>query len=108
MVILADANGLLLETVGDAEFLDRADRVALAAGASWDENQRGTNAIGTTLLEETPIEVLGGEHFLESNGFLTCCASPIFGPDGRLIGVLDISGDYRAPQRHTLGLRLPR
>lgn len=104
MVILADANGLLLETVGDAEFLDRADRVALAAGASWDENQRGTNAIGTTLLEETPIEVLGGEHFLESNGFLTCCASPIFGPDGRLIGVLDISGDYRAPQRHTLGL----
>ena len=104
MVILADANGLLLETVGDAEFLDRADRVALAAGASWDENQRGTNAIGTTLLEETPIEVLGGEHFLANNGFLTCCASPIFGPDGRLIGVLDISGDYRAPQRHTLGL----
>ena len=104
MVILADANGLLLETVGDADFLNRADRVALTAGASWDENQRGTNAIGTTLLEEAPIAVLGGEHFMERNSFLTCCASPIFGPDGRLIGVLDISGDYRNQQHHTLGL----
>jgi len=104
MVILADANGLLLETVGDPDFVDRADRVALAPGASWDENQRGTNAIGTALAEERPVEVLGGEHFLEHNGFLTCCASPIFGPDGALIGVLDISGDYRATQRHTLGL----
>ena len=84
--------------------MDRADRVALAAGASWDENQRGTNAIGTALSEERPIEVLGAEHFLEHNGFLTCCASPIFGPDGKLIGVLDISGDYRIAQSHTLGL----
>ncbi len=104
MVILADANGLLLETVGDADFVDRADRVALLAGASWDENLRGTNAIGTALSEEMPVAVLGAEHFLEHNGFLTCCASPIFGPDGRLIGVLDISGDYRSQQRHTLGL----
>src|SRR5574343_1210270 len=104
MVILADANGLLLETVGDADFVGRADRIALAAGASWDENIRGTNAIGTALLEESPIAVLGAEHFLEHNSFLTCCASPIFGPDGRLVGVLDISGDYRNHQRHTLGL----
>jgi transcriptional regulator of acetoin/glycerol metabolism len=104
MVILANANGLLLETVGDPDFVDRADRVALMAGASWDENQRGTNAIGTTLADESPTEVLGGEHFLAHNNFLTCCASPIFGPDGSLLGVLDISGDYRHYQRHTLGL----
>lgn len=104
MVILANANGLLLETVGDPDFVDRADRVALSAGASWDETLRGTNAIGTALSEEMPVAVLGGEHFLEYNGFLTCCASPIVGPDGRLIGVLDISGDYRSQQRHTLGL----
>ena len=104
MVILADASGLLLETVGDPDFVCRADRVRLAAGASWDETLRGTNAIGTALAEEQPVAVLGGEHFMESNAFLTCCASPIFGPDGRLIGVLDISGDYRTQQRHTLGL----
>lgn len=104
MVILADANGLLLDTVGDPDFVDRADRVALTAGASWDENQRGTNAIGTALAEEAATEILGVEHFLSHNGFLTCCACPIFGPDGHLVGVLDISGDYRSYQSHTLGL----
>ena len=104
MVILADANGLLLDTVGDPDFVDRADRVALTAGASWDENQRGTNAIGTALVEEAPTEILGAEHFLSHNNFLTCCACPIFGPDGQLLGVLDISGDYRSYQSHTLGL----
>ncbi len=104
MVVLADANGLLLETVGDPDFVDRADRVALLAGASWDETLRGTNAIGTALSEESPVTILGAEHYLRHNAFLTCCASPIFGPDGHLVGVLDISGDYRSHQRHTLGL----
>ena len=104
MVVLSDANGLLLETVGDAEFVDRADRVTLSAGASWDENLRGTNAIGTALAEEMSAEVLGAEHFLVNNSFLTCCASPIFGPDGRIIGVLNISGDYRVQKHHTMGL----
>lgn len=104
MVVLSDSNGLLLETVGDAEFVDRADRITLSAGASWDENLRGTNAIGTALAEEMPTEVLGAEHFLVNNSFLTCCASPIFGPDGRIIGVLNISGDYRVQKHHTMGL----
>ena len=104
MVILADANGLLLHTLGDPDFVSRADRVTLSPGASWDENRRGTNAIGTALAEEGYAAILGAEHFLEHNSFLTCCASPIFGPDGRLLGVIDISGDYRNQQRHTLGL----
>lgn len=104
MVIMADANGLLLETVGDPDFVGRARRIALSPGANWDENNAGTNAIGTVLAEEQATAIYGGEHFLDQNGFLTCCASPVFGPDGRLIGVLDISGDYRSQQRHTLGL----
>ncbi|MBV8122964.1 MAG: sigma-54-dependent Fis family transcriptional regulator [Paucibacter sp.] len=104
MVVLADAHGLLLESMGDADFVARADRVALTAGACWDENQRGTNAIGTALAEEATVEVLGAEHFLLDNAFLTCCASPIFGPDGHIVGALDISGDHRGHQHHTLGL----
>lgn len=104
MVILADASGLLLDTVGDPEFVDRARRVALSPGATWDENKVGTNAVGTVLAEEKPTAILGAEHFFSQNSFLTCCASPIFGPDGRLLGVLDISGDYRSHQTHTLGL----
>lgn len=104
LVVLADARGLLLRALGDGRFVDRAERVALRPGAIWDERWRGTNAIGTALAEQRPVSVLGGEHFLERNGFLSCTAAPIRDPQGRILGVLDLSGDQRGFQRHTLAL----
>ncbi len=104
MVILADARGMLMHTLGEPDFLSRAERVALAAGASWHEQSRGTNAIGTALAENASVEIHGAEHFLERNGFLTCAAAPIVGANGRLAGILDISGDQRSRHPHTLGL----
>ncbi|MCX7175069.1 MAG: sigma-54-dependent Fis family transcriptional regulator [Proteobacteria bacterium] len=104
MVILADDRGMLLQALGDANFLTRAERVALAPGSSWNERYRGTNAIGTALAEGTPVVVHGAEHYLERNGFLTCAAAPITSPDGRLLGVLDISGEHRSRHPHTFGL----
>ncbi|MEY4909745.1 MAG: hypothetical protein RL260_3463, partial [Pseudomonadota bacterium] len=47
IVLLSDAQGMLLETLGDAAFANRAERVALRPGANWHEQWRGTNAIGT-------------------------------------------------------------
>ncbi|MDD5249772.1 MAG: sigma-54-dependent Fis family transcriptional regulator [Rhodocyclaceae bacterium] len=104
MVILADERGVLVQALGDADFLTRAERVALTAGASWHERHRGTNAIGTALAEGAPVVVHGSEHYLERNGFLTCAAAPITAPDGRLLGVLDISGEHRNRHPHTFGL----
>jgi len=104
MVILADQRGTLVHTLGDADFLSRADRVALSCGANWHEQQRGTNAIGTALVEASGVEIHGAEHFLERNEFLTCTAVPILSARGELLGVLDISGDQRNRHPHTLGL----
>ncbi|RTL56052.1 MAG: sigma-54-dependent Fis family transcriptional regulator [Rhodocyclaceae bacterium] len=104
VVVLADHNGLLLQCLGDAGFLDRAERVALQPGAEWGESVRGTNAVGSALVEEQVVEVIGGEHFLEHNGFLTCSAAPLKDSQGGLMGVLDISGDARGYSPHTRGL----
>ncbi|WPH17168.1 sigma-54-dependent Fis family transcriptional regulator [Variovorax paradoxus] len=104
LVILADAQGMLLEAMGDANFADRAQRVALRPGANWHERWRGTNAIGTALADAAPVVVHAGEHYLDRNGFLTCTAAPITGPDGCMLGVLDISGDHRGHHRHALAL----
>jgi len=104
VVVLADSHGMLMHTLGDPRFVDKAERVALTRGASWHEAHRGTNAIGTALAERSAVEVHGGEHFLERNGILTCAASPIFSATGELLGVLDISGDSRGGHPHTLGL----
>ncbi|MEO8299364.1 MAG: sigma-54-dependent Fis family transcriptional regulator [Burkholderiales bacterium] len=108
LVILADTQGMLLHTLGDTSFADRAARVALRPGAIWTEQWRGTNAIGTALADDAAVVVHGAEHYLERNGFLTCTAAPITDPAGQVLGVLDISGDHRAFQhgqhRHALGL----
>jgi transcriptional regulator of acetoin/glycerol metabolism len=104
MVVLSDSQGVLLHTLGDLDLLSKADRVALKCGATWAENQRGTNAIGTALTESRLIEVHGAEHYLDRNGFLTCAAAPIFSATGKILGALDISGDHRNRHPHTLGL----
>lgn len=104
VVALADRKGVLMHTLGSLDFLQRAERVALACGASWHENDRGTNAIGTALVEASPVEIHGGEHFLERNSFLTCAAAPIVSATGELLGILDVSGDQRGGHPHTLGL----
>ena len=104
VVVLADGQGTLIHTLGDAPFLERAERVALSNGASWQEQHRGTNAIGTALAESRGVEIHGGEHFLAQHEFLTCAASPIVSFNGKLLGILDISGDARAGHPHTLAL----
>jgi len=97
IMVLADATGLVLETWGKGGFLHKAQRYALAPGNQWAEQARGTNAIGTALAALRPCEVSGGEHFLNRNAGLFCSASPVFRPDGRLAGVLDLSAPARTP-----------
>lgn len=104
MVILGDADGTILHALGDQDFMSKAQRVALQPGVSWREDISGTNAIGTALIEKNPVFVMGGEHYFEQNAFLNCSASPILDPHGSIIGVLDLSGDHRQPQEHTMAL----
>jgi len=104
MVILADPQGMLLHSLGDTGFSEKAARVALRPGAIWHEQWRGTNAIGTALAAGTAVVVQGGEHYLQRNAFLACAAAPIVDPAGQLLGVLDISGDQRGYHPHTLSL----
>lgn len=104
LVILTDAGGTILHSLGDPGFVGKARKVSLEPGGVWAENERGTNAIGTCLVEKTPILVHRSEHFTAANQFLTCSASPIFDPRGRISGVLDLSSDGRAYQQHSMAL----
>ncbi|MBL8483762.1 MAG: sigma-54-dependent Fis family transcriptional regulator [Rhodocyclaceae bacterium] len=104
MLVLTDAHGLILHSLGDDDFLQRAEKVALKPGVVWSEEAMGTNAIGTAIAEDSPALVHGPEHFLAVNQFLTCSAIPISDPYGKLAGVLDLSGDWRGYHRHTMAL----
>ena len=104
MVILTDAAGLILHSLGDDDFLAKANKVALQPGALWSEESRGTNAIGTALAENKATLVHGAEHFLEANRFLTCSCMPILDAYGKTVGALDVTGDQRGFHKHTMAL----
>ena len=59
MIALTDASGLILHSLGDDDFLARAQKVALRAGAVWSEEHQGTNAIGMTIAAREAVTVHG-------------------------------------------------
>ncbi len=71
----------------------QADGLGFVEGAHWSESVVGTNAIGTALAEEAPVQLFSAEHFETSQHPWYCSAVPIHDPrDGQLLGVVDISG----------------
>ncbi|ADH89709.1 GAF modulated sigma54 specific transcriptional regulator, Fis family [Ancylobacter novellus DSM 506] len=104
VVILTDADGLILDALGNADFAARAAQVALRPGVMWGESSTGTNAVGTALVEGRPIAVHGGEHYYDPHGILSCSAAPILDPYGQTVGALDLSGPAAVDHRHALGL----
>jgi transcriptional regulator of acetoin/glycerol metabolism len=104
MVILTDAHGTIVHSLGDDDFLEKADRVALKPGVAWSEQSKGTNAIGTAIAERKATLVHADQHYLSANHFLTCSAAPITDYQGNVVGVLDVSGDQRSFHKHTMAL----
>ena len=104
MVVLCDATGTIIHSIGDDDFLARASKVALQPGVNWSESTKGTNAIGTALIEEVPTLVHADEHYMHANHFLTCSAAPILDPRGNILGVLDVTGDRASFHQHTMAL----
>jgi len=104
IVILTDDSGVILHSLGDQDFLNEEQRRSLAPGVSWHEDHRGTNAIGTALIEKSAMTVQGAEHFMAYHHSLSCAAVPIFGAKNELLATLDVSNDFNMPQQHTLAL----
>ncbi|MFA6040693.1 MAG: sigma-54-dependent Fis family transcriptional regulator [Methylophilus sp.] len=104
LVILTDSDGVILRSMGDHHVNNEVQRASFLPGASWSEEHRGTNAIGTALVEQSAISVQGYEHFMAYHHALSCAAVQIFGAKNQLLATLDVSNDLRTPPQHTLAL----
>jgi len=101
---ICDRNGYLTGSAGPYKTLRKADAIHFGPGANWTEKSVGTNAIGTTLANGLPQRIVGREHFCESSQNWICSAAPIFGINGVLHGVVDISGPLQSDHTHGLAL----
>ncbi len=104
MVLLTGTVGVVLHAIGDCDFMARASHAGLQPGVPWSEDCKGTNAIGTAIVEQVPMRVHADEHFLVANHFLTCSAVPVFDHQRRIAGILAVAGDHASFHRHTMAL----
>jgi transcriptional regulator of acetoin/glycerol metabolism len=93
VMLLTDPGGMILELAGDNRIFEPAGEVRLIPGCDWTELTCGTNAIGTALALQHPVQIHGAEHFCAGIQGWTCSATVIRDPvDGTVLGVVDISG----------------
>ncbi|MFI1933438.1 GAF domain-containing protein [Streptomyces sp. NPDC020330] len=105
IMVVTDIEGRVLWRQGNTGVLRRANDICLEEGAAWAEAATGTNAIGTALAARVPIQVHSAEHFIRALHGWTCAAAPVRDPrDGRLIGIVDISGPASTFHPATLAL----
>ena len=101
----SDAEGVLLWSDGPGRALESAVAPRFLPGFLCSEERIGTNAIGTALVLDHPVQVFSAEHFNQLLHGWSCAAAPIHDPDtGRLLGALDLSGQFRTAHAHSLGL----
>ncbi|MGQ0573429.1 MAG: GAF domain-containing protein [Pseudonocardia sp.] len=105
IMVVTDADGVLLWREGSTHVRHRADGLRFTEGANWSEGVVGSNAIGTALAEAAPVQMFAAEHFVRSHHVWTCTACPVHDPrTGELLGVVDVSGPAETVHPTTVAL----
>jgi transcriptional regulator of acetoin/glycerol metabolism len=90
--ILTNAQGVVVDVNGAIDRRDRRADLITRIGVDLSEDRVGTTAIGAALSELQPVWLHRGEHFFNANSAYSCAGAPLFGPDGRCAGMLDLTG----------------
>lgn len=104
LLALTDRDGCVLRTIGDDAILEHSENILFQPGSIWRNDRVGTNGPGIALEYDTPIQLIGAEHYCADQHNWTCSAAPIHGSDGQVIGSLYLSGSAAAAHPHTLAL----
>ncbi|MET8025343.1 helix-turn-helix domain-containing protein [Streptomyces avermitilis] len=104
LLAVCDAQGRLLWVEGHPAVRRRADGMNFVPGARWAESAVGTNAPGTAVALDRPVQVFAAEHFIRRVQPWTCAAAPVHDPrTGRVLGAVDITGGNGLAHPHSLG-----
>ena len=104
ILLLTSKDGCILRITGDETTLKAAKDLNMVVGAYLDEKNVGTNAMGTAIREDMPIQVSATEHFITAYQKWTCSAAPVHDENGYIIGTINLTGNYDQAHPHTLSL----
>ncbi|GAA0479185.1 transcriptional regulator [Streptomyces sp. NPDC046215] len=105
LLAVCDAAGRMLWVEGHPGVRGRAEHMNFVAGSRWDERHAGTNAPGTALALDHPVQIFATEHYNRLAQPWTCAAAPVHDPrTGRLLGAVDITGGDHLAAPHSLAL----
>lgn len=103
LVAVSDAAGRLMWVEGPTALRRRAEGIHFVEGALWSEAAAGTNAPGTALALDQPLQIFAAEHLARPVTAWSCSAAPIHDPDtGAVLGALDLTGGDDVAAPHTL------
>lgn len=91
VVMLSDAQGVVIEYRSVAASIDKYSGLRVLPGSIWTEDRQGTTGVGLCLREQRPLSVVQDEHFSSQLSDLSCTVAPIFGHEGRLACVLNVT-----------------
>jgi PAS domain S-box-containing protein len=104
VLILTDKDGCILRLIGDEEIINEGKNMDMIVGAYMNEESIGSNAMGTAIKENTPVQITAKEHFITAYHKWTCSAAPIHNEKGKIIGTLNLTGESENVHPHSLGL----
>ncbi len=104
LIVLTDQAGCILFISGDEELILASERLKMIPGAYMSEQSIGTNAMGTAISINQPIQISAEEHFVMAYQRWTCSAAPVHDTNGRLTGTLNLTGNSERVHPHTLAL----
>jgi GAF domain len=90
-LLFCDMTGSVIEHRGQESSARQFAYWGTWLGGVWSESIEGTNGIGTCIAEGRPVTVHRGQHFRARHKDLSCSGAPVFGFDGQMIAVLDVS-----------------
>ncbi|GMA48811.1 sigma-54-dependent Fis family transcriptional regulator [Alicyclobacillus contaminans] len=104
LLTLSDCHGRIMYLDGDPFVMKQAEAMNFTVGADWSEQAIGTNAIGTCLALQRPVQIFASEHFCSGVHDWVCSAAPVRDPVTReVVGIIDATGRWERAQSHTAG-----
>jgi len=104
VVVFADAEVRIVDRFGDPEMQEELKHLGLTIGASWREDEQGSNALALALRESFPIQLEGAMHYRAALHALYTSAAPVYDLMGHAVGALAVIGSHENCHPHTLGM----